>query len=506
MGNGAALRELLLSLGVEVDDDQLDQVLGKLRVVKREATQIAPPATGQPSRVDDFTESLKKLGAAMATYFSIRELIGGLEESLTATKDLADAARRTGLEFESLQEWAYAADDVGAGLGDLEMGFKTLRAQIVSAGQGSEESQAAFRALGVSISDADGVTRSTNEIFRDAGLALAQVEDEAQRSALAVKLFGRGGNALVPIFARGQAGLDAWNQELSEMGLRLDRDMIDQLLESEDAWDKIGHSWRGVKLQLTTALAPAIEQVGNGLTGVNQVLQELTKSSAAWNTAIYLLTAATVVYAVTSAKAGQTAAAAWLAANGPIVAAVAALAAILAVSKDVFDLFSGNQSVIGDVLKGWGVDLDAFLVAWNAFTYDVIDFFASIPRMVKGAFRWITSLGGLIGDGPLQSLGEFVRDEVQGAQAPSMQNFRGPTARELGQTGAILSAAERISPAQIMSTAPANVRGGDVRANITINAQGANANDVSRIVQRELGSFMTTTYDQALDEIASTTD
>lgn len=81
----------------------------------------------------------------------------------------------------------------GVGLGE---GHGELATAMVAAG-GSKEQIEVFSRLGVSVTDAAGQLRPTEDVLLDLADAFAAMPDGAEKSALAVKLFGKSGVELI---------------------------------------------------------------------------------------------------------------------------------------------------------------------------------------------------------------------------------------------------------------------------------------------------------------------
>ena len=86
------------------------------------------------------------------------------------------------------------AEQSGPSLDQVGRGIKSLSAAMLTHG-------AAFKAAGIDTLDADKAFRQLSDLF-------AVMPDGMQKTALAMKLFGREGMSLIPLLNEGSRGLD----------------------------------------------------------------------------------------------------------------------------------------------------------------------------------------------------------------------------------------------------------------------------------------------------------
>ena len=135
--------------------------------------------------------------AAIRAEFQIGRLRDQSGVSATTLKIFADAARRIGLEV----------DDVS--------GFmETFVDRLDEALEGSGEGFKTFNRLGISLRDAGGQVRLTEDILRDTIVALGDLEDGTLRAAIATAAFGGDGFKLVQAVSRSGEEIGKLNQDL----------------------------------------------------------------------------------------------------------------------------------------------------------------------------------------------------------------------------------------------------------------------------------------------------
>ena len=131
----------------------------------------------------------------------------GLKQFATQIDDLAKASSRLGITVNELQSLQFAASQTGASSEELEKGLTRFSRSISEASSGIGTGLRAFEALGVTVTDAAGGLRPTNELLSEVSDRLATIESPADRVRIAFDLFGRSGVNLVNTLQNGSGEL-----------------------------------------------------------------------------------------------------------------------------------------------------------------------------------------------------------------------------------------------------------------------------------------------------------
>ena len=141
------------------------------------------------------------------------------------TNELTDASAKSGIAIETLSGLRLAAEGSGLAFSNLEGGLVQFQTKIRDASNGSKEMETAFNALGVSITNSQGELRNSNEVFNDSIRALGRLQNETERNAIALKLFGRSAGAGL-IQSGALDNLDAMTQKAQRFGVSINKDAI----------------------------------------------------------------------------------------------------------------------------------------------------------------------------------------------------------------------------------------------------------------------------------------
>ena len=207
--------------------------------------------------------------------------IGALAvKSGMAADELNTMSKVTGISVENLQKYKAAADLVDVSVETIANSQKKMKQSMYSAQQGSGAAAEAYKTLGVAVVDANGDLRSQDEVFTEAIQALGQLENETERDALAMKIFGKSASDLNPLIEDNgetyKRVADIFNK--NELSL-VDQETIDKANAFQDTIDEIKITGQAalssIGMQLAGYLQPALEKVAGAIEKVFTWLSQL---------------------------------------------------------------------------------------------------------------------------------------------------------------------------------------------------------------------------------------
>lgn len=202
------------------------------------------------------TLAVKAVGAGIEAAQKLNEMT--LEQAHWAD-DLLTESAQTGLDTTLLQQLDYASKFLD--FDGIDKSLVKLTASMDSARDGAEKQSAAFQALGVSVTDADGNLRNNWETFKDVIDALGSVENATERDALANDLFGKSYSELKPLIDAGTDSLQELMDAAVENGYVLDESQVKKLGEVDDAYQEYQTQIEAVKKKLAVEFAPVSTHV-----------------------------------------------------------------------------------------------------------------------------------------------------------------------------------------------------------------------------------------------------
>ena len=192
-----------ISINFEGKTDDLQSELRKIpTVTRRAATQMAgqlntalDKTAKRAARVTKaMSASFKNVGASLsrvgiasaaagAAVFVFAQRMADLNNQLT------DASTRSGLAIDTLAGLKLAAEGSGLAFENLQRGLDRFPAAIQAARDGSKSISEAFKDLGITAEDLE--KQDTDTLFKRVASELGKIQDPAQKSAAAMKLFGQ---------------------------------------------------------------------------------------------------------------------------------------------------------------------------------------------------------------------------------------------------------------------------------------------------------------------------
>jgi hypothetical protein len=173
-------------------------------------------------------------------------------------------AERLGMTYKEFSSLSLAADLAGVSMEQITAASTKADVALVRAAGGSKMAQAAFDGIGLSVADLQAM--SPAERFQAISNAIAELPTPAARAEAAVRLFGRAGAELLPLFNSGADAINQATQDAQRFGLALTNVQGKNVEAMNDAFTRAQSAIRGVIQQVVAYLAPAIENVTNTFT------------------------------------------------------------------------------------------------------------------------------------------------------------------------------------------------------------------------------------------------
>jgi hypothetical protein len=199
--------------------------------------------------IDGAVAAFGQLGAAGAA-LGAGAALAGLRSLVSSIDELDKAAQGLGITAVQLSNLRQAAGEAGIGAEAFGTALTRLNVRIGEAATGNEDAIRLFRALGVAVSDAGGAIRPADQVLRDLAARFASLEAGPAKAALAVEVFGRAGEKLIPLLNQGADGLERFSG-LTDATVR-------EVARAQAEIDKLSASWERFKNVLAGAVLPVL--------------------------------------------------------------------------------------------------------------------------------------------------------------------------------------------------------------------------------------------------------
>jgi gas vesicle protein len=175
-------------------------------------------------------------------------------------------SQRLGISAEKYQQLDYVLSIAGTSMSEMSMGMKTLTNQLDAAQGGSEEAQAKFAALGISMDDL--ATMSREDIFEATIAGFQNMEESVDRAALANDLLGRSSLSLTPLFNMTNEETKELIATANEYGMVMSDDAVKASAGFQDSLTTLSRTMSGLKNSMLSTFLPSISTVMDGLSAV----------------------------------------------------------------------------------------------------------------------------------------------------------------------------------------------------------------------------------------------
>lgn len=211
-------------------------------------------------------------------------IVGMTVNAAKGADDILAMSAKYGIATDQLQKMKYSAELVDVPLETMTGSYTRLTMSMAGAKDGTGEQAKLFESLGVSVLDSAGNLRSTNDVWLETIGALGGIENQAERDAISLKLFGRSAMELNPLITAGTDKLAALGVEAQKSGYVLSTSQLDALGRVDDAMQRIGNAANGIKNQFAASFAPgiagAVEQISGYMGKLGAIMGDSSLSAS----------------------------------------------------------------------------------------------------------------------------------------------------------------------------------------------------------------------------------
>lgn len=211
-----------------------------------------------------FGAALAALGAAAVGAASA--LAGLTVSASNYADDLITQATFTRQTTDDLQKYAYAARFIDVEVNTLTKSMAKNIKSMDSARKGSAAYADAYKTLGVSVTDANGELRDSNDVYWECIDALGSIQNETERDALAMQLFGKSAQELNSVIEAGSEAFKELGDEAEQMGFILSEDAVNRLGAFNDKLQVLQAGAEGLKNAASLIALPFLDTLaGEGI-------------------------------------------------------------------------------------------------------------------------------------------------------------------------------------------------------------------------------------------------
>lgn len=250
-------------------EKQLDSISGELKQSKVNWEAVGG-VVGKAGKA--FGTTLAALGTAAVGAASA--LAGLTVSASNYADDLLTQSTFTRQTTDDLQKYAYAARFVDVDMNTLTKSMGKNIKSMDSARKGSAAYADAYKKLGVSVTGSNGELRDSNEVYWECIDALGNVQNETERDALAMQLFGKSAQELNSVIDAGSETFKGLGDEAEEMGFIMGEEAVKSLGAFNDKLQVLTAGMDGLKNSASLIALPFLDVLaGEGIT----ILKDFSK-------------------------------------------------------------------------------------------------------------------------------------------------------------------------------------------------------------------------------------
>ena len=294
-----------LEIKLNKETETLGKMESELRNTESSLAEMQDRSDQAEQSVDDLGETSEETGGKLEGFKTVLHGVGAVAKatvgillglvagvaavaatvsglvfsSASASAELVDMSAKTGISTERLQELNYIGEQVGTSLDTIATSQARLTRTMAAAQSGSKDAADAFKTLGVDVENTDGTLRSQQEVFEETLDALGQIENAAERDALAMQIFGRGAMELNPLIKTGSDEMGRLADEAHRVGAVMSEEDVAGLEAFDDTLASLKLGLQGTLGTLSTAFLPGFQAVFGQLGGYLQTFAGIVNTS-----------------------------------------------------------------------------------------------------------------------------------------------------------------------------------------------------------------------------------
>ncbi len=186
-----------------------------------------------------------------------------IKGAIDAGDEMNKLSQKTGVAVERIAGLQLAYRQAGLDSDKLQSSLSKLSVAITSGND-------ALKVMGIATANADGSLKSTRDVLGLVADKFASYRDGAEKTALAVQLFGKSGADLIPLLNQGAGALDEFDRLAQQLGLTMDAKTAAAAEKFNDTIDLIGQGVQGTGRKLAAELLPTLQSLADAfLTAAN---------------------------------------------------------------------------------------------------------------------------------------------------------------------------------------------------------------------------------------------
>jgi hypothetical protein len=231
----------------------------------------------------DGVASFAKGAVLAAPVAAFAGLTASMKSAIDAGGELNDMMARTGAEGEGLFVMQKAFENAGLAASQVPQALNRMQKALAGVNTEGEPTNKAFEKLGLSVSDL--IAQDPVAAFKSIQKSISAIEDPAQRTAIAMELFGKSGGEMLAVLT--DSG--AFEQAAMQVG-GLGKTLADNAAALDavgDSLGQVGIKFQQIGAEVAASLLPQMQDLGEKINGldfssIGQGIGDLITKTLGW--------------------------------------------------------------------------------------------------------------------------------------------------------------------------------------------------------------------------------
>lgn len=206
---------------------------------------------GSMAKVQSAAQGAMKALTGIGVGLSVAGLAAFIRGAIDAADEMSKLSQKTGLAVQDVAglQLAYRQSGLAA---------EVLQTSIAKMSKAMADGSDAFTAMGVSVRNQDGTLKSTRQVLGEVSDKFAGYKDGAEKTALAMEIFGKSGADLIPLLNGGAGALEEFDAMAQKLGLTISEQTAKDAEKFNDTLDLVGQGMQGIGRQVAAQLLPTL--------------------------------------------------------------------------------------------------------------------------------------------------------------------------------------------------------------------------------------------------------
>ena len=224
-----------------------------------ESLSILLGVNADTKELKNFNQGLQTVNKGLKALTGVATIATGgifaLSKSSAASADIiGKTASKISLNTDELQQYIYASEQAGGSQESFISSFTNLESKMQEASMGTGSAIQAFKMMGISLTDSNGMMKDTTDVMSEVSDAFASIDDAGLKKNLAGQL-GLD-SSMITMLQDGSGSIEAMKKQAVELGAVKSPQMIKDSADFGDNMDNTTKVFEGLSNMLTSKFIP----------------------------------------------------------------------------------------------------------------------------------------------------------------------------------------------------------------------------------------------------------